>query len=95
VLVSLLSHLVCSLGSTTLEGWFMATGLLVRLRPESAKAYPWVPAGVWMAAHRREGDEGVVWLDSPPEQASGEPLPLFEQHLEIREPDAPSSTSSS
>ena len=95
MLVSLLSHLVSSLGTATLEGWLMATGLLVRLRPDSAKTYPWVPAGVWLAAHRREGDEGVVWLDSPPEQAAGESLPLFEQHLDIRAPAADSPTPAS
>jgi hypothetical protein len=94
MLLSLLTHLVNSLGTTTLEGWFMATGLLVRLRPESAGAYPWVPAGVWLAAHRRDGDEGVVWLDSPPVPGDDGALPLFEQHLDVRDA-APPPTSAS
>jgi hypothetical protein len=52
-------------------------GLLARLRPEYAILYPAVPAGVWLAAHRRAGDEGVVWLRSA--------LPLAEWHLELRD----------
>jgi hypothetical protein len=51
-------------------------GLLVRLRPEYAILYPAVPAGVWLGAHRRAGDEGVVWLRSA--------LPLVEWHVELR-----------
>jgi hypothetical protein len=82
MLLQLLSGVINVLGSTTIEGWCMATGILVRLRPEAAAAYPWVPAGVWLAAHCRDGDEGVVWLDAPP--TSGHDLPLFTQHLEIR-----------
>jgi hypothetical protein len=85
ILAAWMSHLMNALGSTTFEGWLMATGLLVRLRPESADAYPEVPAGVWLAAHRRDGDEGVVWLDALPAGKGAEALPLFEGHLEIRE----------
>jgi hypothetical protein len=85
MLLQLLSSVINVLGSTTIEGWCMATGILVRLRPEAAAAYPWVPAGVWLAAHRRLGDEGVVWLDASPVGTSGHDLPLFAQHLEIRD----------
>jgi hypothetical protein len=84
ILAGLVSQFIDVLGNTTAESWLMATGLLVRLRPESAESYPHVPPGVWLAAHRREGDAGVVWLDTMPSGADAEPLPLREQHLEIR-----------
>ena len=84
MLLQLFSGVINVLGSTTIEGWCMATGILVRLRPEAAAAYPWVPAGVWLAAHRRDSDIGVVWLDAPPTRASGHHLPLPTRHLEIR-----------
>ena len=65
--------------------WLLgAVGFLVRLRPEFARAYPSVPQDRWLAAHRRAGEEGYVWLDGefgPPGAAE---LPLFESHVEIR-----------
>ena len=85
ILANLMSTVVNLLGNSTVEAWCMATGLLVRLREESADAYPWVPPGVWLAAHRRDGDEGVVWLDSAPAGEDGEVRPLSEDHLEIRD----------
>lgn len=61
-----------------------AAGLLVRLRPEFAGAYPRVPAGRWLPAYRREGEAGVVYLDQGGDDAA---LPLFEPHLDIRAPE--------
>ena len=55
--------------------------LLVRLRPEYAMLYPGVPAGVWLGAHRRAGDESIVWL--------GSAQPLAEWHAELRGRDHP------
>ena len=76
MLLTLMSYMVNTLGSNAVEGWCLATGLLVRLREDYAATYPAVPPGVWLSAHRRDGDEGVVWLD-------GDALPLFDQHLDI------------
>jgi hypothetical protein len=84
ILAGLMFRLVDVLGHTTLEGWLMATGVLVRLRPERAGVYPWVPAGVWLAAHRRQDDEGVLWLDAQPAGAGLAPLPVSERDLQVR-----------
>ena len=66
---------------------FSPERLLVRLRPEYAGIYAWVPAGVWLAAHRRLSDDGVVWLDADPASRGGERLPLGAQHLDVLTPD--------
>ena len=60
-------------------------GLLVRLQREHADVYPWVPVCVWLRAHRRDGDSGVVWLDASPSRRS-HALSILEHHVEVREP---------
>jgi hypothetical protein len=77
MLLSLVFQYVGSLGIGVMQG-VAAAGLIVRLRREHAGAYPWVPMGVWLAAHRRVGDDGEVWLD-------GRALSM--SHIEIRELD--------
>ena len=88
MLLSILFGLVESIRIPA-EPWFLSAGLLVRLRPEFAHAYPRVPGGLWLPAHRREGDVGVLWLDSNPDPASGDSPPLVADHLEILERDSP------
>ena len=87
MLRTLVVHLLNSLAASGVETWLVAAGLVVRLLPEYTRAYPWVPAGVWLAAHRREGDDGVVWLDSNPNPAGGQALPIYAHHVEVRASD--------
>ncbi|HYC33289.1 MAG TPA: hypothetical protein VEB59_13445 [Gemmatimonadales bacterium] len=86
MLLPLVFQLLNSVGNVS-DAWCLAASLLVRVRPEHAHIYPWVPGGVWLPAHRRAGDRGTVWLDSNP--SSGKDLPLSVAHVEIRGPDVP------
>jgi hypothetical protein len=81
MLVSLVFRLLEALDGQSPPPGNAGPALLVRLRPEYAGLYPAVPAGVWLGAHRRTGDEGVVWLRSA--------LPLVEWHVELRGRDDP------
>jgi hypothetical protein len=75
-----------SLARDGLGTLLLAAGFLVRLRPEFARGYPHIPADRWLPAHRRVGDEGFVWIDSQAAPGGGSELPVFETHVEIREP---------
>lgn len=84
---SLVFHLVDSLSTAPPEHRGAGAALRVRLHPEFASRCPSVPSGVWLIAHRRGGDEGVVWLDFCRDRSSGEVLPLSAWHFDIRDPE--------
>ena len=81
MLLSLVFRLLDALDGQSPAAGAAEPRLLVRLRPEYAMLYPGVPAGVWLGAHRRAGDEGIAWL--------GSAQPVAEWHVELRGCDHP------
>jgi hypothetical protein len=70
-------------------GFEWAVGVLVRLRPEFAPAYPLLPADRWLPANRADNQPGVVWLEEVPDRPGAAELPVFEAHVWVRKAELP------